>query len=158
MGKIKYFTEKIGVRNKYVILRLDLNVPIINKKIQDYTRIDLSLPLIKSLRNKRAKIIILSHLGRPKGKADQKLSLKPIFDYLKKRLKSKIFFHTEEITRKTKQKITFLKGGEIMLFENVRFNKGETNDSNYFAKNLASLGDIYVNDAFSCSHRKQAIK
>ena len=92
MKGIKYFDDQVVVNNKLVILRLDLNVPIKDKKIQDFTRIDLCLPLINNLSKKKAKIIIISHLGRPQGKKELKFSLKPVFDYLKKKLVSKYIF------------------------------------------------------------------
>ena len=109
MKSIKYFDDQVEVSNKLVVLRLDLNVPIKDKKIQDFTRIDLCLPLIKNLSKKKAKTIIISHLGRPQGKKDLKFSLKPVFDYLKKKLVSNIFFYTDEISGSTKNKLAFLK-------------------------------------------------
>ena len=156
MTKIKFFSDNSDLEEKTVLLRLDLNVPIKNKIIQDYTRIAANLPFIKNLIKKKAKIIIISHLGRPQGKKELKFSLKPIFDYLKKKLASNIFFHTEEINKYTKSKLSFLKEGEIVLMENIRFYQSELKDDTKFAKNLASLGEIFINDAFSCSHRKQA--
>ncbi len=156
MKGIKCFDDQVVVNNNLVILRLDLNVPIKDKKIQDFTRIDLCLPLINNLSKKKAKIIIISHLGRPQGKKELKFSLKPIFEYLKKKLASNIFFYTEEINNYTKNKLSFLKEGEIVLMENIRFYQSELKDDTKFAKNLASLGEIFINDAFSCSHRKQA--
>ena len=156
MKGIKYFDDQVVVNNKFVILRLDFNVPIKDKKIQDFTRIDLCLPLINNLSKKKAKIIIISHLGRPQGKKELKFSLKPVYDYLKEKLVSKIFFYTDEINNKTKSKLSFLKEGEVVLIENIRFYQSELKDEANFAKNLASLGEIFINDAFSCSHRKQA--
>ncbi len=156
MKSIKFFNDQVVVNNKLVILRLDLNVPIKDKKIQDFTRIDLCLPLIKKLSKKKAKTIIISHLGRPQGKIDLKLSLKPVFNYLKKKLVSNIFFYSDEISNNTKDKLAFLKEGEVVLVENIRFYQNELQDDASFAKNLASLGEIFINDAFACSHRKQA--
>ena len=156
MKSIKFFNDQVVVNNKLVILRLDLNVPIKDKKIQDFTRIDLCLPLIKKLSKKKAKTIIISHLGRPQGKIDLKLSLKPVFNYLKKKLVSNIFFHSDEISNNTKDKLAFLKEGEVVLVENIRFYQNELQDDASFAKNLASLGEIFINDAFACCHRKQA--
>ena len=121
MKSIKFFDDQVVVNNKLVILRLDLNVPIKDKKIQDFTRIDLCLPLIKKLSKKKAKTIIISHLGRPQGKIDLKLSLKPVFNYLKKKLVSNIFFYSDEISNNTKDKLAFLKEGEVVLVENIIF-------------------------------------
>ncbi len=156
MNKIKYFSETLNVQNKTVILRLDLNVPLKEKKIQDDSRILISLPFIKNLVKKKAKIIIISHLGRPKDKNNKDLSLMPIYKFLKKKLKTNIYFFTGDINKETKNKFSYLKEGEIILIENIRFFEGENKNDDNFAKELASLGDIYINDAFSCSHRRQA--
>ena len=141
--------------NKRVILRSDFNVPISKERIQDKTRINLSLPFIENLIERKAKLILISHLGRPKNEKDKIFSLKPVFYYLKEKIKNKIYFYSEKIVNETKDKISFLKSGEIIFFENIRFNGGEIENDNNFAKILSSLGDIYINDAFSCSHREQ---
>tara|TARA_A100001015_G_scaffold170239_1_gene189250 strand:+ start:440 stop:1630 length:1191 start_codon:yes stop_codon:yes gene_type:complete len=156
MSKIKYFSENLEIQNKTIILRLDLNVPLIQKKIQDKSRILMSLPFLKNLVKKKAKIIIISHLGRPKGEKNNELSLTPIYKFLKEQLKTKVFFFMGEINDETKSKFAYLKEGEIILLENIRFYEGENKNDDGFAKKLASLGDIYINDAFSCSHREQA--
>ena len=156
MEKIKSFSDSINIENKRVILRSDFNVPIINKLIQDNTRINLSIPFIKNLLKRRAKLLLISHLGRPKNEKDLTLSLKPVFNYLKEKLDSKMYFHSEKITDKTKEKISYLNTGEIIFFENIRLNKGEIKNDDTFAKILSSIGEIYINDAFSCSHRKQS--
>ena len=156
MVKIKFFSENLKVQNKTVILRLDLNVPLIEKKIQDKSRILTSLPFLNDLIKKKAKIILISHLGRPKGVKNSDLSLAPIYKFLKKNLRTNVYFFMGDINNETKNKFSYLKEGEIILLENIRFFEGENNDEDSFAKVLASLGDIYINDAFSCSHRKQA--
>ena len=156
MVKIKFFSENLKVQNKTVILRLDLNVPLIEKKIQDESRILTSLPFLNDLIKKKAKIILISHLGRPKGVKNSDLSLAPIYKFLKKNLRTNVYFFMGDINNETKNKFSYLKEGEIILLENIRFFEGENNDEDSFAKVLASLGDIYINDAFSCSHRKQA--
>ena len=153
---IKYFPQDLDIEEKRVIVRLDFNVPLKDKKIQDYTRILLTLPFLKNLVKKKAKIIIITHLGRPKGVKSSEMSLLPIYKYLKEKIKTNIYFFTGEINDKTKEKISHLKSGEILLLENIRFFKGEAENDEAFAKTIASLGDIYINDAFSCSHRKQA--
>jgi len=155
MEKIRSFSDEIDIKNKRIILRSDLNVPIRNKIIQDNTRINLSIPLIENLLKREAKILLISHLGRPKDLKDQNLSLKPVYEYLKRKINNNMYFYSDKITNLTKDKISFLKNSEIIFFENIRLNDGEiTNDDN-FAKNLSSLGDVYINDAFSCAHRKQ---
>ena len=156
MSKIKFFNDKVDVDKKFIILRTDFNVPIIKGKIQDITRIDLCIPLIKNLLNKRAKLLLVSHLGRPKNRNEKELSLSPIFEYLKQKLSEKIFFHTDKIDKETKKKISFLKESEVILFENIRFHEEENQNDEEFSKTLAGLGDVYINDAFSCSHREQS--
>jgi phosphoglycerate kinase len=156
MGKIKFFSDDLDIQNKKIILRLDLNVPLKDRKIQDFTRITIALPFLKLLIKKKAKIIIISHLGRPKGLKDNELSLMPVYKFLKKELKSNLFFFMGNIDEETKNKCSYLKEGEVILLENIRFSKGESEDDDILANKLATLGDIYINDAFSCSHRKQA--
>ena len=156
MDGIKYFSQDFNVEGKKIIVRLDLNVPLKNKIITDTTRIDLVLPFLKELIKKKAKIIIISHLGRPKSKNENELSLVPIYRYLKEKINSNIFFFTGNIDNETVEKTSYLKNGEILLFDNIRFFEGENENSKIFAKKLSSLGDIYINDAFSCSHREQA--
>ena len=156
MDKINFFPNNFNVQNKNVILRLDLNVPIKDKTITDDTRIKLSLPFINNLIEKKAKIIIISHLGRPKGSRDPALSLVPIFKYLKKKLKTNVYFFLGNFDGEVKDKFSHLKEGEVILIENIRYFNEETEDDENFSKVLASLGDIYINDAFSCSHRKQS--
>ena len=156
MDKIKFFPNDLNVQDKKVILRLDLNVPIKDKIIKDYTRIDLCLPFIKRLVEKKAKIIIISHLGRPKGNKDPALSLLPIYKYLKKLIKTNVYFFMGNFDNEVKDKFSHLKEGEIILIENIRFFNEEIEDDDFFSKKLGSLGDIFINDAFSCSHRKQA--
>ena len=156
MSDLKIFSSDISVNGKRVIVRLDLNVPINNSKIDDDTRIKVIEPFVNKLIENKAKVILLSHLGRPKGKVISELSLKPIFNYLEKKLNGKIYFYQEKIDSKAVDASNKLKPGEVLLFENIRFFKEEEGDEETFAKNISRLGDIYINEAFSCSHRKQA--
>ena len=156
MSNLKIFSEKLNISNKRIIVRLDLNVPINNFKIEDNTRIKIIEPFINKLIEKKAKIILISHLGRPKGKIVKEMSLKPIFDYLQKNLIGKISFYQGEIDNDAVNASKNLIPGEVLLMENIRFFKEEENDDENFAKNLSKLGDFYINEAFSCSHRKQA--
>ncbi len=156
MSDLKFFSNDIPVSGKRVVVRLDLNVPINNSKIDDDTRIKIVEPFINKLIENKAKIILLSHLGRPKGKIISELSLKPIFNHLETKLKSKIYFYQKKIDDKAVDASKQLKPGEVLLIENIRFFKEEENDDEAFAKTLSKLGDIYINEAFSCSHRKQA--
>ena len=156
MSDLKIFSETIPLNNKRVIVRLDLNVPVENSKIKDYTRIKVVQEFLIKLIEKKAKIILISHLGRPKGKIVSDMSLKPVLEYLEKKLGSKIYFYKEKIDHRAVDASKKLEGGEILLIENIRFFKEEENDDENFAKDLSKLGDLYINEAFSCSHRKQA--
>ena len=156
MTGIKYFPNNLNIEDKKIIIRLDLNVPLKNKEIQDDTRILQALPFIKDLIKKKAKIIIISHLGRPDGIKKTDLSLLPIYKYFKEKINTNIFFYTGNINEETNLKSSYLKSGEILLLENIRFFKEESENDELFAGKLASLGEIYVNNAFSCSHRRQA--
>ena len=156
MGKINFFPDNLDIQNQKVILRLDLNVPLKNKIIQDDTRIALCLPFIKRLIEQKAKIIIISHLGRPNGVKVPELSLIPIYKYLKKSLQTNVYFFMGNFDAEVQDKFSHLKQGEVILIENIRYFKEETDNDENFSKKLGSLGDIYINDAFSCSHREQA--
>ena len=148
--------DDINLNQKKILLRLDLNVPLNNGKITDTTRIDKILPTINFLLENKAKIIILSHVGRPKGKVVNGLSLKPICDDLEKKLNENIKHITKNV-KKIKSIDLFTNQNEkIVILENLRFYEEEEKNDSSFAKNLASLADIYVNDAFSCSHRTHA--
>ena len=145
-----------NLNNKKILLRLDLNVPLDKGKITDTTRIDKILPTLNFLIKEKAKIIILSHVGRPKGKIVKELSLEPIREELQKKLNKNVKLLTENI-KEIKNKNFFDKyNEEILILENIRFYSEEENNDTNFAKHLSYLGDIYVNDAFSCSHRAHA--
>ena len=156
MSNLKIFSDYKSVNNKRVIVRLDLNVPIKSLEIVDETRIKIILPLIDNLIKNKAKVIIISHLGRPKGRVVPELSLKPIWMYLKKKLSGKTFFYNRKIDIEAIDASNKLNAGEVLILENIRFFKEEEEDEEAFAKNLAKMGDLYINEAFSCSHRKQA--
>ena len=148
--------DETNLKQKKVLLRLDLNVPLDNGKITDTTRIDKILPTINFLLENEAKIIILSHVGRPKGKVISELSLKPICEDLKNKLNQNIKLISKNI-KEIKSTDLFNEHDEkIVILENLRFYEEEEKNDNGFAKHLASLADIYVNDAFSCSHRAHA--
>ena len=156
MQGIKYFPQELNIEGKRIIVRVDLNVPLKNKKIQDFTRIEQVLPFLKDLVNRKSKIILISHLGRPKGVKVSDLSLLPIYKYLKEKLNTGMYFYTGEINDDVKAKSSYLKKSEILLMENIRFFREETENDINFSKKLGELGEIYINDAFSCSHRKQS--
>ena len=146
------------VEGKKVLLRCDFNVPYDeNGEISDTRRIDESLETIKFLINKNAKVIICSHFRRPHGVFDKSMSLKKAVDYLKLKLKNiNIKFASDVVGESAKFLVSSLKEGEICVLENLRFEIGEEENSEEFAKKLASLADIYVNDGFGVCHREHA--
>ncbi len=153
---MRSISNEKNLNSKKILLRLDLNVPLENGKIIDTTRIDKILPTLNFLIKQKTKIIILSHVGRPKGKIVKDLSLKPIGEDLMKKLNTSVRLITEHIYE-IKNKNFFEKfNEEILILENIRFYAEEEKNDYSFSKHLASLGDIYVNDAFSCSHRAHA--
>ena len=153
MNSIK---DQENLNQKIVLLRLDLNVPLKDGIITDETRIDKILPILNFLIKKKAKIIIISHIGRPKGKINKIFSLNPICQNLGKKLKLKIRLINDNIYKLKKKDLFKNSDEQIVFLENIRFYKEEENNDISFAKHLAGLGDLYVNDAFSCSHRAHA--
>ena len=148
--------NETNLRDKKILLRLDLNVPIVKGKISDTTRIDKILPTLKFLNKQKAKIIILSHVGRPRGKALKELSLKPICENLEEQLGLNVKLIKQNINEIKNKDFFDNFDEEILMLENIRFYAEEEKNDNKFAKHLAGLGDLYVNDAFSCSHRSHA--
>ena len=139
--------------DKYVLLRLDLNVPLNNGIVTDQTRIDKILPIINFLLSKNSRIIVISHVGRPNGKKNNNLSMRPICKNLEEKINRKIKLISDDIFKLKKEDLFKEKEGEIVFLENIRFYKEEEKNDSSFAKQLASLADLFVNDAFSCSHR-----
>ena len=150
---MKYIKDHENLDQKNVLLRLDLNVPLKNGIITDQTRIDKILPIINFLLSKNSRIIVVSHVGRPKGGKKSDLSMKPICEYLEKKINKKIKLISDDIFQLEKDNLFEEKFDEIICLENIRFNKEEEKNDPSFAKQLASLADLFVNDAFSCSHR-----
>ncbi len=148
--------KDLDLKGKKVLLRVDLNVPMKNGAITEISRIEKIIPTIKFLSEKQAKIIILSHIGRPKGQIIEGMSLKPISEKLSYLLNKNISFNKQPIDKNTRLKINEASNGSITMLENIRFNKEEEANDMEFAKKISNLGDIYVNDAFSCSHRSHA--
>ena len=145
--------QDLILEGKKVIVRVDLNVPMKNGAITESSRIIKILPTIKLLIEKKAKIIIFSHIGRPKGKVVNGMSLKPISNKLSDLLNKQVIFNKNEISEKTSAEIDKITDGSVMMMENIRFYDGEEKNDDTFSKTISNLGDIYVNDAFSCSHR-----
>ena len=145
-----------NLNQKKILLRLDLNVPLKDGVVTDETRINKIVPVIDFLIKKKSKIIIISHVGRPKGEINKKLSLKPICENLEKKINHKIKLLSDNVFKLKKEDLFKNADDQIVLLENVRFYKEEEENDTIFAKHLAKLGDLYVNDAFSCSHRSHA--
>ena len=153
---MKYIKNLENLNKKIVLLRLDLNVPLKNGEILDQTRIDKILPILSFLIKKKSKILVVSHIGRPKGKVDKDLSLKPVCENLERKLNRRISLIQDNILDLKKENLFINSNEEIIFLENIRFyDEEEKNDCN-FSKNLSRLADIFVNDAFSCSHRAHA--
>lgn len=149
--------KDIDVSGKRVFVRVDYNVPLDeNNNIIDDTRIKATIPTINYLVHQGAKIILCSHLGRPKGVANPKFSLAPVAKRLQELLETPVKFATDVVGESAKKLTSEMQNGEIVMLENVRFHKEEEENDDEFAKKLASLADVYVNDAFATAHRAHA--
>src|SRR5690242_2355921 len=148
--------DDLNVKGKRVLVRADLNVPMKDGKITDASRIERQAPTIKELSDKGARVIVLSHFDRPKGKVVPEMSLKPIAPALSKELGKPVSFASDCVGEVAKDAVAKLKDGDIVLLENTRFHKGEEANDPDFAKQVAALGDVFVNDAFSAAHRAHA--
>ena len=153
----KKTVRDIDLKNKKVLVRCDFNVPMDeNRNITDNRRIVAALPTIKYLLEQNCKIVVCSHLGRPKGEFKEEFSLKPVAKELSRLLGKDVIMANDVIGPDAKNKAENLKNGEIMLLENVRFHREETDNDPNFSKELASFGEIFVNDAFGTAHRAHA--
>ena len=153
----KKTVKDIDLKGKKVFVRCDFNVPMDeNQNITDNTRIKAALPTIKYLLEQNCKIILASHLGRPKGEVKPEFSLKPVAKELSKLLGKEVIMANDVIGEDATTKAENLKDGEIMLLENVRFHREETDNDPEFAKKLASMAEVFVNDAFGTAHRAHA--
>jgi phosphoglycerate kinase len=148
--------DDLDVRGKRVLVRLDLNVPMKDGKVTDATRIERQAPTVRELSDKGARVIVLSHFERPGGKVVPEMSLKPVAAALSDALKRPVAFADDCVGPVAEAAVAKLKDGDVLLLENTRFHKGEEKNDPEFAKALAALGDIYVNDAFSAAHRAHA--
>jgi phosphoglycerate kinase len=147
--------DNADLKNKRVLLRIDLNVPMEHGKVTDATRIERVAPTITEIADKGGKVIILAHFGRPKG-VDPKESLKPVAVEVERILHRKVGFAEDCIGPKAEAAVAAMKPGDILCLENTRFHKGEEKNDPAFVEALAKLGDIWVNDAFSAAHRAHA--
>ncbi len=148
--------KDINVNGKRVLVRVDFNVPLDGVEITDDTRIMAALPTIRHLIGEGARVILMSHLGRPKGEPNPDYSLAPVANVLADKLSQPVAFCEDCIGEKAEAAAAALENGQVLLLENVRFHKGETDNDPEFAKQLASLGEVYVNDAFGTAHRAHA--
>jgi phosphoglycerate kinase len=144
------------LRGRRVLVRIDLNVPMENGRVSDATRIDRVLPTIREIAGHGGKVILLAHFGRPKGQRSEADSLKPLAAPLAERLGQPVAFAQDCIGPQAEAAVTALKDGEVLLLENTRFHAGEEKNEAAFVQELAKLGDLYVNDAFSAAHRAHA--
>jgi 3-phosphoglycerate kinase len=156
----KLTLRDLDVRGKRVLVRADFNVPTETRggkfRVTDDTRIRETLPTINYLREHGAKVILMSHFGRPKGKPVEKYSLRPIGEYLYSLIHHPVIFSRDTIGDVPKEIVDHMESGDVALLENVRFQPGEEANDRNFAKALAELGDLYVNDAFGAAHRAHA--
>ena len=148
--------DDLQVKGKRVLVRADLNVPLKDGIVTDATRIERQAPTIRELADKGAKVIILSHFDRPKGKVVASMSLKPIVAPLAKAIGRNVAFADDCVGEKAEGAVKALKDGDVLLLENTRFHAGEEKNDPDFTKQIAALGDIFVNDAFSAAHRAHA--
>lgn len=149
-------TQNVDVKDKRVLVRADLNVPVKNGKVSDATRLERLVPGLQDLAKRGAKVIVISHFGRPKGGPDPEFSLKPVADALSGLLGKPAAFATDSVGAVAASVIGAMKGGDVAVLENLRFHKGEEKNDAAFAAELAKLGDMFVGDAFSCAHRAHA--
>ncbi|NQV47619.1 MAG: phosphoglycerate kinase [Rhodospirillaceae bacterium] len=148
--------DDLDVAGKRVLMRVDLNVPMKDGKVTDTTRIDRAVQTINELSNKGAKVIVISHFGRPKGQVVPEMSLAPVAKALAQACGRPVGFATDTVGENARLQISEMEDGDIVMLENLRFNRGEEENDKAFTVELSKLGDVYVSDAFSCSHRAHA--
>lgn len=156
MAGFKTIDDLGDVTDQRVLMRVDLNVPMVDGTVSDMTRIERVAPGIEELAHKAAKVILMAHFGRPKGSRVEAMSLEPVAHAMEAALDSRVFFSTDCVGDEPAEKIAKMNGGNILLLENTRFHPGEEGNDPQFAAELAALGDIYINDAFSAAHRAHA--
>ena len=148
--------DDLDVAGKRVLVRADLNVPMKDGKVTDSTRIDRTVPTLTELTGKGARVVVMTHFGRPKGQVVAEMSLAPVAEALSKACGKPVGFATDTVGDSARQLISEMNDGDIVMLENLRFNPGEEANDKDFTAELATLGDAYVSDAFSCSHRAHA--
>ncbi|HEV2836473.1 MAG TPA: phosphoglycerate kinase, partial [Pyrinomonadaceae bacterium] len=152
----KLSIKDLDLHGKRVFIRVDFNVPIKDGKVDDDSRITASLPSIQFATEYQARVILASHLGRPKGQRVEKYSLRPVAAHLSELLQRPVAFAEDCVGEAAQSKVNALADGDVLLLENLRFHAEEEKNDDEFAKQLASLCDVYVNDAFGTAHRAHA--
>lgn len=155
MGSFRTLDD-VDVKSKRVLLRADLNVPMKDGRVSDMLRIERQAPTIRELAEKGARVIVLSHFDRPRGKVVPSMSLKPVSFALAYGISRHVAFAQDCVGPTAEAAVAKMKDGDVLLLENTRFHKGEESNDPAFAKQIAALGDIFVNDAFSAAHRAHA--
>ncbi len=156
MSAFRTLDDAGSLQGKRVLLRVDLNVPMDNGRVTDATRIERVVPTIREIAGKGAKVVLLAHFGRPKGKREAKDSLEPVVPALSKALGQPVAFASDCIGDPAAQAVAAMKDGDVLLLENTRYHAGEEKNEAGFADALAANGDVYVNEAFSAAHRAHA--
>jgi len=152
----KLTVEDLEIRGKRILTRVDFNVPMEGDRVANDKRIRAALPTIRYILDKAGKLILVSHLGRPKGERVPEMTLKPCAAVLGELLGQEVLFAEDCIGEAAENAVGELREGEVLLLENLRFHKGETDNDPDFSASLARLGDVYVNDAFGTAHRAHA--
>src|SRR5437764_10443169 len=153
---MKLSIKDLNLKDKRVFVRVDFNVPIKDGKVEDNTRIRAALPTIQYAISEGGRVILASHLGRPKGERVEKYSLRPVAEHLSELLGKPVAFAEDCVGESARRAVEALKGGDVLLLENLRFHKEEEKNDDSFARELAALCDLYVNDAFGTAHRAHA--
>src|SRR2546423_9481288 len=153
---MKLSIKDLDLKGKRVFVRVDFNVPVKDGKVEDDTRIRAALPTIQYAISEGGRVILASHLGRPKGERVEKYSLRPVAEHLSELLGKPVAFAEDCVGEEARSKVEAMSDGDVLLLENLRFHSEEEKNDDEFARRLASLCDVYVNDAFGTAHRAHA--